>query len=79
MPTVRYFIVHDALQDAWFIRYGQENFGPYKTHDEAKLFAVDAAEKLGETGESAEICLMGDDGHFHTEWLSGRDDRRAPA
>jgi hypothetical protein len=72
MPTARYFIVHDQIQDKWLIKYGDEEYGPYKTRDEAMLFAIDAAKKLGAYGESAEVCLMGENGHFHTEWVAGR-------
>ena len=41
------------------------------------VFAIDAAQKLGSYGENAEVCLMGENGHFHTEWVSGRDRARA--
>lgn len=71
MPTARYFIVHD--RDEWLIKYGGEEYGPYKTQNEAMLFAIDAAQKLGAYGENAEVCLMGDDGHFWPEWIAGRD------
>jgi Uncharacterized protein conserved in bacteria (DUF2188) len=67
MPPARYFIVHDPIQDEWLIKYGDDQYGPYKTQDEAMLFAVDAAKKLG---ASAEVCLMGENGHFHAEWMS---------
>jgi hypothetical protein len=70
MPTARYFIVHDQVQDEWVINYSGDRFGPYKTQDEAMLFAVDAAKKLGSYGESVEVCLMGENGHFHAEWMS---------
>jgi hypothetical protein len=73
MPTARYFIVHDPGHEEWRIKYGAEEFGPYKSQDEAMLFAIDAAQKLGAYGESAEVCLMGENGHFHAEWISGRD------
>src|SRR5215203_6068301 len=79
MPTARYFIVHDQVQDEWMIKYGKDEFGPYKTQDEAMLFAIDAAQKLGAYGESAEVCLMGENGHFHTEWTSGRARQSQPA
>ena len=69
MPTARYFIVQD--RDEWLIRYGDDEFGPYKTKDEAMLFAIDAAKKLDSYGENAEVCLMGENGHFHTEWVAG--------
>jgi hypothetical protein len=79
MPTARYFIVHDQVQDEWMIKYGKDEFGPYKTQDEAMLFAIDAAQKLGAYGESAEVCLMGENGHFHAEWVAGRDHQSAAA
>jgi hypothetical protein len=71
MPTARYFIVQD--QDVWRIRYGDEEYGPYSSQNEAMLFAIDAAQKLGEHGEIAQVCLMGENGHFRPEWTSGRD------
>ena len=40
MPTARYFIVHDQVQDEWHIKYGNEEYGPYKTQDEAMVFAM---------------------------------------
>lgn len=71
MPNARYFIVQN--KDAWVIKYDDEEFGPYNTQKEALLFAVDAAQKLGEHGENAEVCLMGENGHFRPEWTYGRD------
>lgn len=71
MPTARYFIVHDQVAEEWRIKYGDDEYGPYKTKDEAMVFAIDAAKKLGSYGESAEVCLMGENGHFHTEWTAG--------
>ena len=59
MPDARYFIVqHD---DQWSIKFNDEVYGPYRSKDEAMLFAIDAAQKLGEYGENAEVVLMGDD------------------
>ena len=43
------------------------------------LFAIDAAQKLGAYGENAEVVLMGEDGHFHTEWSRARDATPPPA
>jgi hypothetical protein len=37
------------------------------------MFAIDAAQKLGQRGDRAEVCLMGLNGHFHPEWAYGRD------
>jgi len=71
MPTARYFIV--PSRDEWMIQYGDQEYGPYKSQNEALLFAIDAAQGLGEHGETAEVCLMGENGHFRPEWVSGRD------
>ncbi len=71
MPNSRYFIVQ--RDDGWVIRFGDKDFGPYRTRKEALLFAVDAAQKLGEIGENAEVCMLGENGHFRPEWTFGRD------
>ena len=66
MSPTRYFLVqHD---DEWMIQFADEEFGPYKSKDEAMLFAVDAARKLAERGGDTEVCLMGENGFFHAEW-----------
>jgi Uncharacterized protein conserved in bacteria (DUF2188) len=79
MPTARYFIIHEPATDEWRIKYGDEEYGPYKTQDEAMMFAVDAAKKLAGYGEIAEVCLMGENGHFHTEWTSSTGDHSRAA
>jgi hypothetical protein len=71
MPDARYFIVQQG--ERWSIRLKDEEFGPYNSKAEALLFAIDAAQKLGEYGEQAEVVLMGEDGHFHPEWTFGHD------
>jgi len=71
MPESRYFVVQD--HDQWLIKYHDESYGPYKSQSEAMMFAIDAARKLGSRGDSAEVCLMGENGRFRTEWSSGYD------
>ena len=71
MPNARYFVVRD--QDSWLIKYGDEEYGPYKSQSEAMLFAIEAARKLGRRGANAEVCLMGENGHFRPEWSYGED------
>ncbi len=71
MTLARYFIVqHD---DEWMIKFDDEEFGPYRSQSEAMLFAVDAARKLAERGEPAEVCLMGENGFFRAEWSYNAD------
>jgi hypothetical protein len=71
MPESRYFIVNE--QESWKIKFADEEFGPYRSRTEAMLFAIDAAQKLGENGETSEVCLMGENGHFRPEWVYGKD------
>ena len=70
MPTARYFIVQD--REEWKIRYAGQEYGPYKSQNEAMIFAIDAAQKLRAYGETVEVCLRGDDGHYHPEWTAHR-------
>jgi len=71
MPNSRYFILQQ--DENWLIRFRDGDFGPYRTRQEAMMFAVDAAQQLGEKGENAEVCLMGENGHFRREWTFGQD------
>jgi hypothetical protein len=71
MPDARYFIVQ--RDDQWTIKFNDEEYGPYRSKDEAMLFAIEAARKLGAYGDNAEVVLMGEDGHFHAEWSYSRD------
>jgi hypothetical protein len=52
-PHTRYLVMR--REDVWFIVFGGEEFGPYKSEREAKLFAIEAAHKLGEKGEESEV------------------------
>lgn len=72
MPQSRYFVVREG-DDEWTIRFGNEQFGPYRSRSEAMLFAIEAAQRRGEREGCAEVCLMGLNGQFHPEWAYGRD------
>jgi hypothetical protein len=71
MTRSRYFVVQHG--DVWMIKFDDEEYGPYKSKNEAMLFAIDAAQKLGEHGENADVVLMGEDNHVRPEWVYGRD------
>ena len=58
-------------EDVWFIAFGGEEFGPYKTDREAKLFAIDAAFKLGEQGERTEVLVSDEPGAAVPVWVYG--------
>jgi hypothetical protein len=69
-PRKRYLVVR--REDVWFIRFGGEEFGPYKTEREAKLFAIEAAHKLGEQGEETEVLLSDEAGAISPVWIHGQ-------
>jgi hypothetical protein len=71
MPHTRYIVVQH--KDEWLIKFGDGEYGPYHSRAEAMLFAIDAAQKLGEQGEITEVGSMGEDGRFRPEWSYGKD------
>src|SRR6266550_4628760 len=71
MPHTRYIVVQH--KDEWLIKFGDEEYGPYHSRAEAMLFAIDAAQKLGEQGENTQVGLMGEHGRFRAEWSYGKD------
>jgi hypothetical protein len=71
MPHTRYIIVRH--EDEWLIKFGDEEYGPYRSQAEAMLFAIDAAQKLGAQGENTQVGLMDEHGHFRPEWSYGQN------
>ena len=65
MTNAQYVVVQHG--DEWMIKFDNEEYGPYKSKNE------DAAQKLGEHGEGAEVLLMGENNHVRPEWVYGRD------
>jgi hypothetical protein len=56
MADARYYVVGD--RDVWMIKFEDGESGPYASRDEAVVFAVDAAQKLGARGERAHVCVV---------------------
>ena len=69
-PHTRYLVVRH--EDVWLIKFDGEEYGPYKTEREAMLFAIDAAQKLGEQGEETQVLLMADNGKALAVWTHGQ-------
>jgi hypothetical protein len=70
-PHTRYLVVRQ--DDVWFIKFDGEEYGPYKSEREALLFAIDAAQKLGEQGEEAQVLLIDEGGEAHPAFTYGQD------
>jgi hypothetical protein len=71
MSDARYYIVGD--HDVWMIKFEDGEYGPYVSRDEAVVFAIDAAQRLGTRGECAHVCVVDDDGRFRSKWTCDRD------
>jgi hypothetical protein len=71
-PRKRYLVVRQ--QDAWVIMFNGEEFGPYRSEREARLFAVDAAHELGVHGEPTEVMLAdATTSEIVPVWVHGQD------
>ena len=71
MSDARCYVVGD--HDVWMIKFKDGEFGPCANRDEAFVFAMDAARKLGTWGECAHVCVVDDDGRFQSKWICDRD------
>ena len=71
MSDARYYVVGD--QDVWMIKVKDDEYGSCASRDEAVVFAIDAAQKLGMRGECAHVCMVDDDGRFQSKWTYDRD------
>jgi hypothetical protein len=60
-------------EDCWFIAFAGEEFGPYKDEREARLFAIDAAHKLGENGHDTQVLVSDGIGGTLPIWTHGFD------
>jgi len=60
MPVARYFVEQvTGHKDIWVVKFDEEEYGPYKSQSEAVRFAINAAEKLNEHGEKAQLVIIG--------------------
>jgi hypothetical protein len=70
-PHTRYIVVRQ--DDVWFIKFDGDEYGPYKSEREAMLLAIDAAHRLGESGEESQVLLMDEHGNQVVAWTHGTD------
>ena len=68
-PYTRYLVV--CHEDLWFIKFDGEEYGPYQTKREAMLFAIDAAQKLGEQGDQTQVVRVHVNGEALSVWTFG--------
>jgi hypothetical protein len=68
MPA-QYFVVHSG--DEWKIKFREEIFGPYRSREEALLFAIDAAQAIGARENAAQVLVEDVEDRFLTTWTYG--------
>jgi hypothetical protein len=76
MRPAKYFIVQSGGE--WKIRFRDEMFGPYRSRDEALLFAIDAAKGIGQRESAAQVLVEDVKDRFLTKWTYG-EPARLPA
>lgn len=70
-PRTRYVVVRQ--DNVWYIKFDGEEYGPYISEREAMLFAIDAAQKLGQQGEDTEVLCLDESGEPQPAWIYGQD------
>jgi hypothetical protein len=76
MTSTQYFVVQSG--DEWKIKFRNQLFGPYRSRDEALLFAIDAARDIGERESAAQVLVEEANDRFLTKWTYG-EPARLPA
>jgi len=69
MNSAQYFVVQSGNE--WKIRFRNELFGPYRSRDEALLFAIDAAKEIGRRESGAKVLVEDVKDGFLTRWTYG--------
>jgi hypothetical protein len=71
LPQAQYFVT--TQNGEWTIRAGYRAIGSYPSKTHALCTAIDFAERDGMAGRQAQVLVQGDDRHFRTAWIYGRD------
>jgi hypothetical protein len=69
MNAAQYFVLRS--DDEWKIKFREELFGPYRTQNEALLFAIDAAQEIGKRENAAQVLVEAAPDRFITRWSYG--------
>ena len=77
MTLAQYFIVQSGGE--WRIKFRNQLFGPYRSREEALLFAIDAARDIGERESAAQVLVEEVKDRFLTRWTYGEPAHRPAA
>ena len=73
MTPAKYFVLQSGGE--WKIKFRNQVFGPYRSRDEALLFAIDAARGIGERESAAQVLVEEVKDRFLTRWTYGEPAR----
>jgi hypothetical protein len=70
MALAIYAVVRSG--NGWTIKYDKQNYGTYKSQQEAVNNAIKTAYRVGEQGHEAKVLVQGLDNRLHVEWIYGK-------
>lgn len=77
MTPAQYFIVQNGGE--WKIKFRNQLFGPYRSREEALLFAIDAARDIGARESAAQVLVEEAGDRFLTRWTYAEPARQPAA
>ena len=70
MALATYAVVRDG--NFWTVKYDKQNYGKYKTQQDAVNAAIKTAHRIGEQGHESRVLIQGMDNRLHVEWIYGK-------
>lgn len=70
MALATYAVVRAG--DRWTVKYDKQNYGSYKTQQDAVNTAIKTAYRVGEQGHEAQVLVQGIDNRLRVEWVYGK-------
>ena len=70
MALATYAVVRSG--NGWTIKYDKQNYGTFRTQQEAVTHAIKTAHNIGEQGHDAQVLIQGVDNRLHVEWVYGK-------
>jgi len=70
MALATYAVVRSG--NSWTIKYDKQNYGTYKSQQDAVNQAIKTAHRIGEQGHEAKVLVQGIDNRLRVEWVYGK-------
>ena len=70
MALAKYAVVRSG--NVWTVRYDKQDYGKFKSQQEAVNYAIKTAYRIGEKGHDAQVLVQGIDNKLRVEWTYGK-------